>query len=566
MEEMSKYPWVGQYDDGLPTTIDLEYSSGLEMFRSAVSRLPDNPLIRYFDTTLTLKEVDRLSDVFAAALAERGLRPGDRFAVYLQNIPQYLIAMLAIWKAGAIMVNINPMYRVREVAHIINDSAALGILCLESLYSEVVVDVLKECSLSIVITTSELDFVSEPDRFELLKASKHKEITSSVDFMDLLRVKTVRPLLEIMGEENLSNMRLSPEKVAFLTYTSGTTGPAKGAMNTHENVVFTAQAYRDWIQLTDNDCILGIAPLFHITGLIGHMALALLVPIPLVLSFRFEQKTIVNMIERWHPTFTIGAITAYTSLMNTAGVGREQLRTLKKVYTGGQPVPASIVDNFEERFGLYIRQAYGLTETTSPTHFVPLGKRAPADPETGCLSAGVPIFNTLAKVVDDNGEEVGIGTNGEIAVSGPQVVPGYWNNDTETAKAFANGWFLTGDIGFMNREGWFFVVDRKKDQINASGYKVWPREVEDVLCEHVAVREAAVIGVPDSYRGETVKAFVSFKLGKSATIAELKQHCRDRLAVYKSPSDIVVLEELPKTASGKILRRVLRDAENKNDK
>ncbi len=544
-------PWLALFDDDLPQEIDYEHSSALEMFLASVKLAPEAPLVRYFDVTLTVSDIDRMSDALAVGLIDKGVQPGGRVAVYLQNVPQYLIAMLGIWKAGGIMVSINPMYRHREVINIIDDSGASAIICLESLYQDVVAEVRKERPIDVVVCTSELDFVQSPESFEVLKDSSRRSFADVEDFLDLIH--------EYRGQTP-DPVTLTLNDVAFLTYTSGTTGPAKGAMNTHGNVVFTAQAYRDWIKLGRDDVILGIAPLFHITGLIGHMALAILGPMPLVLAYRFDANSVLEMIERWNATFTIGAITAFTALMNASEADRWDTSSMKKVYTGGQPVPAATVESFEKKFGLYIRQAYGLTETTSPTHFVPLGRRSPVDSTSGCLAVGVPIFNTGAQVIDDEGKVLGAGEVGEIVVSGPQVVPGYWQNPEETANAFRDGWFHTGDVGLMDGDGWFYVVDRKKDQINASGYKVWPREVEDALYEHPAVREVAVIGVPDQYRGETVKAFVSFRPGQSATVEELKAHSRERLAAYKVPREIEFIEELPKTASGKILRRELRQA------
>lgn len=549
MPNQDKAPWRALYDRDVSESLELEYTSALDMFRASATGAPDSPLIHYLDATLTVADVDRMSDALAVALLEKGFPKGGRLAVYMQNVPQYLIAMLAAWKAGGIMVSVNPMYRHREVVHILNDSGASGLVCLESLYEETVADVREERPIDLVVTTSELDFVETPDAFSVLKDSKRGSPAGTEDFLDLLnKYQGRRP--------GSANPTLND--IAFLTYTSGTTGPAKGAMNTHRNVVFTAQAYRDWIRLGRDDVILGIAPLFHITGLIGHMALAMLGPIPLVLGFRFEPNTMLELIQRWRATFTIGAITAFTALMNAPTVDKWDVSSMQKVYTGGQPVPAATVESFERKFGLYIRQAYGLTETTSPTHFVPLGRRSPADPASSCLSVGVPIFDTRAGVIDDQGTLLPPGEVGEIVVSGPQVVPGYWQNPDETANAFRDGWFRTGDVGLMDGEGWFYVVDRKKDQINASGYKVWPREVEDALYEHPSVREVAVVGVPDEYRGETVKAFVSFRPGMSATVEELKAHSRDRLATYKVPREIEFVDDLPKTASGKILRRELR--------
>ena len=353
-------------------------------------------------------------------------------------------------------------------------------------------------------------------------------------------------------------MTLGPDDVAFLTYTSGTTGVPKGAMNTHGNVVFNSEAYRRWMDLTPNDSVLGIAPLFHITGIVAHITVALLVPMPLVLGFRFDPGNMLDLIERYKPTFTVGAITAFIALMNDPSWDGRDLSSLTKVYSGGAPIAPATVERFQREAGAYIHNIYGLTETTSPSHGVPMGGQAPVDPSSGALSVGVPIFNTVVQVVDEDGNDVAPGEIGEFVTTGPQVVAGYWNKPEETEHALPGGELHTGDVGFMDAEGWFYVVDRKKDMIIASGYKVWPREVESVLYQHPAVREAAVVGVPDEYRGETVKAFVSLRPGESATEADLIAFCKERMAAYKYPRSVEFVDELPKTVTGKILRRELR--------
>jgi long-chain acyl-CoA synthetase len=350
-----------------------------------------------------------------------------------------------------------------------------------------------------------------------------------------------------------------PSEIALLTYTSGTTGPPKGATNTHGNVAFTAQTVRDWMRLGPDDVCFGVAPLFHITGLIAHIAVSLLVPMPLVLGFRFDPGTVLDLIERWKATFTVGATPVFIALMNHPGADERDLTSFTTLFSGGAPVPPAVVEAFEKQFGAYIHSAYGLTETTSPSHLGPLTRRAPVDPGSGALSIGVPVFGTVARIVGESGEELEPGEVGEIVISGPQVVPGYWNKPEETANALPGGELHTGDVGFRDAQGWFYIVDRKKDQINAGGYKIWPREVEDVLYEHDAVREAAVIGVPDDYRGETVKAFVSVKPGREVSAEELIAHCRERMAAYKYPRLVELIDELPKTVSGKILRRELRN-------
>jgi long-chain acyl-CoA synthetase len=281
----------------------------------------------------------------------------------------------------------------------------------------------------------------------------------------------------------------------------------------------------------------------------------------IVLGFRFDPKTVLDLIEQHRPTFTVGSITVFIALMNDPSCAGRDLSSLTKVYSGGAPIAPSVVERFQAEVGAYIHNIYGLTETTSPSHGVPMSKVAPVDPVSGALSVGVPIFNTVVRVVDEDGKDVPTGEVGEFVTSGPQIVKGYWNKPEETEHALPGGALHTGDVGFMDDEGWYYVVDRKKDMIIASGYKVWPREVEDVLYQHSAVREAAVIGVPDDYRGETVKAFVSLRPGEAVTEAELVQFCKERMAAYKYPRFVELVDELPKTVTGKILRRELRVAE-----
>jgi long-chain acyl-CoA synthetase len=492
-------PWLARYGPGQPADIAPEHPSALAMFAATVRRTPGTPAIYYRDTKLTHRELDARSSAFATALARRGVARGDRVALYLQNVPEFVIATLAAWKTGAIVVPINPMFKEREVRALVED-----------------------CTPALVIGESDL-----------------------ADFA------------HVRSGDAPPDPGLGPDDIAFLTYTSGTTGPPKGAMNTHGNVVFSSQTYREWVGVTADDVILGVAPLFHITGLIAHMGVTLLTGAALVLSYRFDAEVALELIERHGVTFTTGAITVFIALMNAGG--ERDTSTLRTIVSGGAPIPPATVEAFEERFGIYIHNIYGLTETTSPSHCVPIGTRAPVDPTSGALSVGVPVYGTVVRVVDEQGEELAAGEIGELITSGPQVVPGYWGKPEESERAIPGARLHTGDVGFMDPDGWFYVIDRKKDQINAAGFKVWPREVEDVLYEHPAVREAAVVGVPDAYRGETVKAFVSLRPGERPDADELIAFCRERMAAYKYPRLVEFVDELPKTASGKVLRRVLRD-------
>jgi len=532
-------PWLSRYAPGQPAGIAVEHDDALSMFRATVEREPDTDILRYFGGRITRRELDELTDAFAAGITAAGFRPGGRVAIYVQNDPQFVIAQVGTWKAGGIAVSVNPMNRERELAQLLEDCDATVLVTLRSLWRDVASKVAR---VPIVLTTSELEYRTAPG-----------------DAQDCPGTTDLATMLDRFRGLRAPDVRLGPDDTAFLTYTSGTTGPPKGAMTTHRNVVFNAQTYRDWVGLDSGDVILGAAPLFHITGLIGHVAVSLLTGAPLVLMHRFDAATAIETARAERATFTVGSITVFIALMNAPNASRRALASLRKIYSGGAPIPPSTVAAFQDKFGTYIHNCYGLTETTSPSHAVPFGTRAPVDPVSGALSVGVPVYDTVVRVADENGAELPAGEIGELVTSGPQVVAGYWGKPAETEKALPNGALHTGDVGYMDERGWFYVVDRKKDQINAGGYKVWPREVEDVLYEHEAVREAAVVGVPDPYRGETVAAFVSLRAGHAVTAEELISFCRDRLAAYKYPRRVEFLDELPKTVSGKLLRRTLRD-------
>jgi long-chain acyl-CoA synthetase len=543
-------PWLALYDAGLPPTIEPGYPNALAMFEESLRTAPDGDLVRYFETPITRAEIDRHSDALAVGLRGLGTGRGDRVALMLQNVPQFVIAVLAIWKLGAIAVPCNPMLRERELARQLTDCGAAGIVALESLYRETVAAAAPAAALRFVVTTSELDLLDrEPP--ELLAGVERARAPEAHDLVELVAAN------EGAAPEPVE---LGPGDVAALTYTSGTTGPPKGAMNTHGNVVYDSCIFREWLRVAADDVVLGIAPLFHITGLIAHVGLALSAPLPLVLAHRFDPAETLRLIELHGTTITVAAITAYLALLRDEALERHDVSSLTKAYSGGAPIPLAVVAEFERRTGVAIRTAYGLTETTSASHLTPLGRKPPTDAVTGALAVGIPVFNTGTRILDDDGRPLPAGQVGEVALAGPQVVPGYWNKPEESAHAIRGGELRTGDVGKVDDEGWLYIVDRKKDMIVASGYKVWPREVEDVIYEHPAVHEAAVVGAPDEYRGETVRAFVSLKPGARAETDELIAFCRERLAAYKCPRSVDVLDELPKTPSGKILRRELRNA------
>jgi long-chain acyl-CoA synthetase len=440
------------------------------------------------------------------------------------------------------------MYK-QELTGLLSDSGSKVLIQHESLYPTVGAQAAEATAVEHVLTTSELDFLDDPSASVFANSSRQRHEGTR----DLLE------LLQGFDGQRPDDIELTSDDVAFLVYTSGTTGPPKGAMNTHGNVVYNSEVYRVWVGLDENDVVLAVAPLFHVTGLVAHLGVALLARMPLVLGYRFEPATMAELAERFHATWGMGSITAFIALMNDPEAGKRDLSAMTKVGSGGAPIAPTTVEQFEKKFGTYVHNLYGLTETTSPSHGVPWNRRAPVDSTSGALSVGVPVIGYTVRIADEDGNDLPVGEIGELVTEGPGVVGGYWEKPEESAKAIRNGRLHTGDVGFMDEQGWFYIVDRQKDMIVASGYKVWPREVEDVLYQHDAVREAGVIGVADDYRGETVKAFVSLRPGAQATEDELVSFCKDRLAAYKYPRQLVILDEIPKTVTGKVLRRELRD-------
>jgi long-chain acyl-CoA synthetase len=521
-------------------------------FERAVAEAADAVALWYFDRELSFGEVSARSWSLARGLHDRGVGPGDRVAVLGQNTPVTVIVHVAVWRLGGVVVPLNPMLTARELGFQLTDSGS----------KIVIVEADRAPEMEQAVAGTEVESVLVSFAAELLGDDVAEVVRGAATRVDLPSGwELVGPLLRPADHQPGPTRIPAPDDIALLTYTSGTTGVPKAATNTHANAAFSAEVYRSWQRLGPGDVILGAAPLFHITGLIAHIGTAFVSRCPLVLGYRFEPATILRLIDLHRCTTTVAAITAYISLMDHPEFGRARLDGFDKLFSGGAPVAPGVVARWEDLTGTYIHNAYGLTETTSPSHLVPLGTRAPVDELTGALSVGVPVPSTYCRVVDvDSGEDVPPGEVGELLTAGPQVVPGYWRRPEQNLECFVDGrWLRTGDIARADTEGWHYVVDRAKDMIVASGFKVWPREVEDVFATHPAVSEAAVVGVEDPYRGEAPIAFVVPVPGAEVTAAELESHARANLAAYKIPRKIEVVTALPKTATGKILRRELRE-------
>ena len=528
--------------------LPLPAATPLQAFLETAGRLPSAPFIRYFDRTLTFAEVDRLSSALLSGLRSCGITRGDRVALFLQNDPDFAIAQLATWKAGAACVSINPMLRGQELRHILVDSGATVLVTLDDLWHDVGREIITETGVKAVLVT-------EPSAW----TSALPATTRPSAEVPGIRLESMPALLTEHAGATADSDIAGLGDVALICYTSGTSGRPKGVATTHRNIAYSAEVYRTWMSIDENDVFLGGAPIFHVTGLIAGLALAYCSGMSMVLFHRFDPGICLQQAAVHRPTFTIMATTAFQALVNHPDARTAAVRSLTKVYSGGAPVTAAIDGQWRQLTGSGIRNVYGLTETTGPTHAVPLDCAAPIDGETGAMAVGMPLPGVEARLVDpDRGTESATGEAGELWIKGPMVMGGYWHLPEATAEAFQDGYFRTGDVAKQDADGWYFVIDRVKDMINASGYKVWPREVEEFLLQHPDIVEAAVVGIPDAYRGESVKAFVVTRAASALGPEEVIAFAKRQMAAYKYPRDVEIVASLPKTASGKVLRRELR--------
>ncbi|MCP2255993.1 long-chain acyl-CoA synthetase [Prauserella aidingensis] len=506
--------------------------------------------IHYLGRTLTRAEVDAGAHALAGFLAGQGVGSHDRVLLQLQNMPQAVIACQAAWRLGATVVPVNPMYKAAELRHIVEDCGPSAAIVLDDLYATALEPVLAEFGHISTLTTSVADY-ADPAVATSLGLERTRS-SGTWDFLTTTAGSDGPPSFDRAEQ-------CAGEDVAALVYTSGTTGPPKGAMILHRNLTVERQLWREVLRPEPGDAIMGIAPCFHITGLVADLVVALDCHVPLVQMNRFDPAMALTWIERYRPTSMVAAITIYTALLNQPDLTPDKVRSLRTCLSGGAPVAPTTVMRWQDRTGVYIRNCYGLTETSSLVTLTPQGRQAPVDPGTGALSVGCAVAGTAVEIRDDRDQASPAGEVGEVVIRGPQVAAGYWGNREETEVAFRPSGMHTGDIGILDDDGWLYLIDRSKDLIVSSGYKVWPLEVEDVLMRHPAVSEAGVVGVPDDYRGEQVVAYVSLRPGESTDEATLIEFCRQCIAVFKAPRRVTILPELPKTASGKILRRQLRE-------
>lgn len=534
-----KKPWLKFYDPRIEEHVTVEDNSLYDFLQRAVNRYNEKPALTFYGKSWSYTDTKMVADRLASALHNVGFSKGDRLSVMLPNSPHYIFTLFSTFRLGGIAVQVNPMYVEREIEHVLNDSGSEYMVVLDSLYPKVK-KVQPSTSLKKLLVVS---FGGE--RMDLEEGDHY--------FDEFLHEEVNIPEVEINQHED----------VALLQYTGGTTGVSKGVMLTHRNLLSNINQVCDFTynpvdNKPENLKMITVLPMFHVYGLSSVALCGIREGANQVILPRFDVKEVMETVKREKP-FQMSAVpTMYFALNSQPELEECGFGDLYYLSCGGAPLPVEQVKSFEKKIGGKLLDGYGLSESAPTAIFSP-----PFLPRK-YGSVGIPVQSTVVRIVQktkDGFEDVPVGEAGELIIKGPQVMKGYWNRPKDTEEALKDGWLFTGDVAKMDEDGYFYILDRKKDMIIASGYNVYPREVEEVLYQLEAIEEALVIGVPDAYRGETVKAFVKLKEGYTLTADEIKQYGKENLAPYKAPKEVEILAELPKSSVGKLLRRVLRDEE-----
>ncbi|HLU06461.1 MAG TPA: AMP-binding protein [Woeseiaceae bacterium] len=552
-----KRPWLAAYAEGIPETLPTpEHRSLRDMIESALQEYADRPAFTNMGTTLTFRELDRLSMQFACFLQrDLGLVKGERIAIMLPNVLQYAVALCGAFRAGLVVVNVNPLYTGRELKHQLADSGARCIIILEN-FAHILEGVVSDTSIQHVITTGVGDLLNKPKGWLVNFVLKH--VRKQVPPFHLEGAITFGAALKNGEGKILLPVELGFADIAFLQYTGGTTGLAKGAMLSHRNMVYNIAQSHAWQNdaFASLDRIVAITalPLYHIFSLqsngLGMMAQG---GENILITNPRDFPAFVKELEKHRFNYFTGVNTLFGALLNTPGFAELDFSSLRLTIGGGMAVQEAVAKRWKKVTGKPITQAYGLTET-SPGAIV-----NPLDVTEFTGSIGVPLPSTDVRICDDSGNDVPPGERGEICIRGPQVMEGYWQKPEETEKVMlSGGWLRTGDIGHMDEQGFIYIEDRKKDMINVSGFNVYPNEIEGVVAELDGVMEVAAVGIPDEKSGEAVKLFV-VKKDPALSEEQIIEHCRKYLTGYKIPHEVEFRDELPKTNVGKVLRRALRD-------
>ncbi|RTR28619.1 long-chain-fatty-acid--CoA ligase [Deinococcus radiophilus] len=550
-------PWLTHYEAGVPHEFHSSDRVMPDLLRENARDYGSRPAVSFLGASLNYTQLWQQVQALAAALQKSGVQPGDRVAIMLPNLPQFVVSFYGALLAGAVVVNTSPLYVADELAHQLQDSGASTLIILDSLLPRYL-EVQGGVPVKRVFVARVEDALAFPKNLLYPIKQRLEKQHVKVPWSD-----HILPLRSVIASQKGAPqpVTLRPDDVALLQYTGGTTGLPKGAMLTHRNLIANAEQAWSWFsELKKGEEVgLGAIPYFHVYGMTASMNLnilgaghTVLVPNPR------DLKMVLSEIQRTKPSLFPAVPTLYNAINHYPDISKYDLSSIKACISGSAPLPLETARTFKEiTRGANLVEGYGLTESSPITHVNPVS----SEQREG--SIGLPLPGVDAMVMDDDAQPVPLGETGELWVSGPMVMKGYWNRSEETAKVLRDyagkTWLLTGDVARMDEAGYFYIVDRKKDLIIASGYNIYPREVEEVLFQHPAVLEAAVVGVPDEYRGESVHAVVVFREGQEASEKELIGYCREHLSPYKAPRSVEVRAELPKTAVGKVLRRQLRE-------
>ncbi|MGG3940484.1 long-chain-fatty-acid--CoA ligase [Peribacillus psychrosaccharolyticus] len=556
---MGNKPWLDMYPADIPAVLEYEEKPLQSFLKEIALKFPNKVSTHFMGKEMTFKEIYESSLKFAAYLKEIGLEKGDRVAILLPNTPQCVVSYFGILMAGGTVVPTNPLYTERELEYQMKDSGTKIIITMDILFPRVTA-ITPRTEIKHIIVTAIKDALPFPKNLVYPFIQK-KEYGMVVKVAHAGNHHLYTEIMKKPVPEELNIPVNINEDLALIQYTGGTTGHPKGVMLTHKNLIANAKMCEAWLYQTKpgEERVMALLPFFHVYGMTTVLVLSIMQGNTMIIVPKFNVEDTLKTIQKQRPTMFPGAPTIYIGLLNHPDIKKYDLSSINACISGSAALPVEVQEQFERITGGKLVEGYGLSETSPVTHANLIW-----DEPRVKGSIGLPWPDTEAAILSlETGEPVETSEIGEIAIKGPQVMQGYWNRPEETEATFKNGWLLTGDLGYMDEKGYFYIVDRKKDIIIAGGYNIYPREIEEVLYEHEAVQELVVAGIPDPYRGETVKAYIVLKEGASATEQELNQFARKHLAAYKVPRIYEFRNELPKTAVGKILRRSLVDEEVK---
>jgi long-chain acyl-CoA synthetase len=546
-------PWYKSYAKGIPRQVEYERTPMPLALARTARELPDKTALVFIDSKISYRQLNDMANRFANALIDMGVKPGDKVAMLMPNMPQLVAAVYGAWRAGAVVVMNNPLYTDVELEYQFNNSECTFLMAIDLICPRMIA-LRPKTKIKNLVVAHIRDHLKFPKKqlLPIVAKDKHRNIPPTPNVHEWMDILKKYPATD-------PKVPIDFDGLACLQYTGGTTGVSKGVMLSHANLSKNVQQIAAWFPGFNKGEItqLGVLPIFHSFGLTCCMDICVWMGWTDVLIPRPEPQAILEAIHKYKVNFFPAVPTMYVGVLNHPEASKYNLTSIKGCFSGAAPLPVEVIKDFEAKTGSQICEGYGLSETSPVVTTNPYGGK------TKVGSIGLPVSDTDIKIVDlmDGTKEMPVGEPGEVLVKGPQVTSGYYKMPEETAAAIRDGWLYTGDIGTMDAEGYFYIVDRKKDMVIAGGYNIYPREIDEVLFEHPKILEACAVGIPDPYRGETIKAFVVLKPGQTLTQEEVIKYCGEKLAKYKIPKMVEFVGALPKSGVGKILRKELRAME-----